>query len=321
MTPHYAFRSNPSGLGKAGPCRSKITTSRCGIVCLRACLVCLILFLGLYPPLAANASPGPSDGSMQARSGSSWFIDMGKYQQSAHSDLDCVKCHYQIRDSDRQHPDFSDPDFLKQNSITSFDYTACRECHPKAYARYNQGLHARAREEQERTASPQQKLEDTPPTCGHCHNVHTQVSNMSRLKLGKTQIENCGPCHREFEQSYKKNTHGKIGVNLENDEAAYCSDCHGAHKVISLNDEQQNLKACRRCHPQAEASFADAFIHSTSPALKLLGKENEDLRWKTNFVSVVRTLVIIVVVLFIIFFAVHSVLSYIREAHEKLRKK
>lgn len=328
MTPLYSIKSKPSSSEKAGPSRRR------DFALFAACFASLALFLCLCPSLAANAAPGLPEDSLQARSGSSWFIDMGKYQQSAHADLDCEKCHFQMRDSDRKHPDFSDPDFLQLNSITGFDYTACRECHPKAYARYSQGLHARAREEQalwtdyllppEKRRSTQEqnkKLEDIPPTCGHCHNVHTQLSNLSRLELGKSQMEICGPCHREFEQSYKKNIHGKIGVNLENDDAAYCTDCHGAHNVVSLEEEQQNLNACMRCHPQAKASFTEAIIHSTPPALELLGKDNEDLRWKTNLVSVVRTLIIVVVILFIVFFAAHTLLSYLREAHEKLRNK
>jgi predicted CXXCH cytochrome family protein len=334
MTPFYAIKSKPSGWGKAGPGCSRAKSS-CwpGLALLALFVFSLAFFLCPSSLLAAHIVPEQTDSSLQAGSGSSWFIDMGEYQQSAHSDLDCEKCHYQMRDSDSKHPDFSDPNFLQLNSITSFDYTACRECHPRAYARYNQGLHARARQKQalwtdyllpprERAAPQEPKLlQDTPPTCGHCHNVHTQPSSQTRVELGKSQMQICGPCHREFEQSYQKNIHGKIAVNLENADAAYCTDCHGAHQVIDLDDEQQNLKACRRCHPQANASFTEAIIHSTPAALELLGQEHEDLRWKTSFVSVVRTLVIIAVILFIIFFAGHTLLSYLREAHEKLRKK
>jgi len=127
----------------------------------------------------------------------------------------------------------------------------------------------------------------------------------------------CGTCHPEHAATYLSNIHGKMGVHLKNPDSAFCTDCHGAHNVVSLSDKAQALAVCRRCHPKADARFADVVIHDgmDRPASADAAK-NQSVLW----IDRVRTAAIAIVALSLVFFFGHSFLWLLREVHEKLRK-
>lgn len=256
-----------------------------------------------------------------------WFTSIQQYSQSAHGHLSCEECHGDMKENGTTHPDLDleDTAYLKEDATRKFDYTQCKECHPVAYERYLQGGHAEVLKEQAQL-SPEEfqakPIEERSPTCGNCHSAHAQQADMSRVEIGKRMTAVCGVCHPKMANSYLDNFHGKAAVNLGNEDAAYCSDCHGAHTINNLEKEQVKLSVCQRCHPEAQGEFANILIHSTLNA-KELDREEKDKDYVSSLKTVnkARFITIIVVILFLIFFFGHTLLSFLRDWHEKLRKK
>lgn len=113
-------------------------------------------------------------------------------------------------------------------------------------------------------------------TCDRCHGGDPAKENMDEAKapgtnfvgiLTKQQIaQKCGECHADVETMnfygiptdqlarYRTSAHGKLLFEHGDENAAVCSDCHGYHDVVSVNDPQSpvyplNLPGtCNRCH-------------------------------------------------------------------------
>lgn len=266
--------------------------------------------------------------SIDYETDTSWFTNIQKYSQSAHGELKCEECHGDMKENGQVHPDLdlNNTDYLKIDATRKFDYEKCKSCHPVAYNRYLKGKHAEALKDQQAKFSRQEMLDkplkEKAPTCGNCHSVHTQSAGMSRVEIGQRMTFVCGLCHPKRADSYLDNFHGKAAVNLKNDNAAYCSDCHGAHKVTNLEDKQEKLHVCQRCHLEAQGDFADILIHSTMNVQEV-DKNEKDQPYLASLKTVnkARLIAIIVVVLFLVFFFGHTLLSFLREWHQKLRKK
>ncbi len=280
---------------------------------LRFCAGVLCLFLAWFP-MQANAIPTPD-----AATGSSWFVDMNRFAQSAHAGFKCEACHGTMLEHGRKHPDVQSPDFLKKPATRTYDYSRCGKCHQVSFDRAMRGGHARAlAAELEKTDVETGSENRRPaPTCGDCHRSHYDRSKLSRVAIGKQMTVTCGKCHPEHTASYLDNIHGKLGVDLENAASAFCTDCHGAHNVNSLSKKEEALAACIRCHPKADIRFADVVIHASadSPTRTDDGK-NQSILW----ISRVRTAAVAAVALSLVFFLGHSFLWLLREFHEKLRK-
>lgn len=268
---------------------------------------------------------GNSWGKTAQPRGASWFIDMQRYAGSAHGTMGCQECHQDKFQGGIEHPDPDHPMFLKENVSRSYPFERCASCHGLAFERYQSGGHFEAKSAATNATTPEFEgliTTDEPPTCSVCHDVHYQQSGLSRVRSGQRQVEVCGQCHPAFARSYLKNTHGKAAVYLENDKAAYCTDCHGAHHVDALETEEANLEVCSRCHAQAQGQFADIMIHSDLSMQELAGTKNEATTAASlGIIKNVRVLTIVVVILFLVFFTGHTLLSYLREIHEQLRKK
>ncbi len=86
--------------------------------------------------------------------------------------------------------------------------------------------------------------------------------------------QSCGECHLEQKNSFLANYHGKAAVNLGYDKAAFCTDCHGAHTTISLEDKDVALKTCQRCHFDATPESSTISQPSKFPLLKSSEKGN-----------------------------------------------
>jgi cytochrome c553 len=183
-----------------------------------------------------------------------------------------------------------------------------------------EGEHAKAlsKEIADAGADGTELKKKTPaPTCGECHSSHYDRSGLSRVEVGKRMIAVCGRCHREQAASYLENIHGKVGVNLENPAAAFCTDCHKAHTVASLKEPAAALPVCRRCHPKAEAEFTNFVIHAS---LSGLPDSDSPKRQSILWIQRIKFAAIAVVALSLIFFFGHSLMWLLRELHEKLRK-
>ncbi len=105
------------------------------------------------------------------------------------------------------------------------------------------------------------------PTCANCHTAHT-VTEIDKDKF-MTQITiQCGSCHKNLSETYLETYHGKA-YTLGQLKAARCSDCHGAHKILNLDNPessvgQKNIVAtCKKCHENANLKFTGYLSHAT----------------------------------------------------------
>ncbi len=185
-----------------------------------------------------------------------WYIDVARFNASAHAGLDCSECHTTIsmKDVPDQHPN-ADP--INQDIVATFDYQACQRCHPQEYAAYMTGVHA---DVQEGKRKPQTDI--VAPTCGACHSPHYEPANQTRAEVIAYQVQVCGNCHAKERDSYLQNFHGKAAVNLADVKSAACTDCHGGHDVVSLKQTTDALTACQQCHPDASPNMAGFLIHA-----------------------------------------------------------
>jgi len=248
---------------------------------------------------------------------SSWFVNMKAFSVSAHTGLACQECHGSMTEHGGPHPNPADPTLLKMDIKKAYDYGLCARCHKKAYERYQQGEHGKKRKA-ELTGVDTAPPDRVAPACGHCHSAHYQKSHLSRVETGRNMVETCGACHGDQKKSYLENFHGKTAVNLGNDRAAYCTDCHGAHRCNSLNeDKKATLAACLRCHPDAEQAFADIVIHNST---KDLDKKAGEKKAFISHIHMAGTLSFSFVAIVLVCFYSHSFLLMLRKIHHKLRK-
>lgn len=248
-----------------------------------------------------------------------WFVDMNHYAASAHGSLRCEECHGTMMAKgggngiEKPHPD---PDaFRIPRTSTHFDYQTCGKCHKTAYTRFVQGAHAAAAEKEKTDGV---SLTSGPaPNCGDCHSAHYSRSHLSRGTTGQTMTQTCGACHPEQQHSFLASYHGKAAVNLGYERSAFCTDCHGAHTIVSLKDKKAALDACLRCHSDATPEFANIIIHDTTqdPGLKNDAKQ-AGLKW----VHALRILALTLVVAVLAFFYLHTGVLMLRKLHEKLRR-
>lgn len=237
----------------------------------------------------------------------SWYIDVLRYNQGVHGGLDCSLCHTSI-DLD-QHPT---PDNLDQNATELFDYQACAGCHPQEYEYHQLGVHAEILAGARPTES-----EYPAPTCGHCHDPHYRQV-LSRLEVIDAQVSICGQCHPSELESYLEDYHGKTAVDLDFADSASCADCHGSHQVLALDQPEEEIQACRKCHPAANDNMAGFLIH----AEKTLSPQ-PDQPHAREFVLLflVQGFFVVLTVSVLAFFYGHTFLWLLRGLHEKLRRQ
>jgi predicted CXXCH cytochrome family protein len=159
---------------------------------------------------------------------------------------DCHTSHFELKESDTR------------SSVNPKNIAAtCGNCHKGIYNEYFASDHA-YREE---------KGDIKYPTCATCHTAH----NMSEVHQDKFLSEitmQCGKCHTELTDSYLETYHGKV-YQLGYLQAARCSDCHGAHKILKIENPNssvapQNIVAtCQKCHADANEKFTGYLTHAT----------------------------------------------------------
>ena len=248
---------------------------------------------------------------------SGWFVDMQRFSRGAHATLKCADCHGDMAQNGRPHPDFKSRNFLQTAATRAYDYSRCARCHPDAYQHGQLGAHAKALAIEKQLKAAVLDAAKPAPTCGDCHSAHYAPAKASRVTVGQQQIAVCGHCHADHTRSYLADIHGRLGVDLQNQAAAYCTDCHGAHTVAALDKKEDALPACLRCHPQAGPEFAGYVVHAS-----VVAETEPDSDKRKALVWIQRTKIIaaVVVGLSLLFFLGHSTLWVLRELHEKLRK-
>lgn len=254
---------------------------------------------------------------------SNWFVDMSRFSEGAHTGLDCGECHTEMVEGTKKHPDPDAPGYLKTDARARFDYGRCKRCHLKAHERSLKGAHADAmKKQQEQANAPgaarKEKAPYPAPTCGHCHSAHYDRSQRSRLEVGRAMTDTCGACHPFEKATYLENFHGRAAMNLGRIEAAYCTDCHGAHDCVSLKkDAGTALSTCRRCHPDAGENFADVVIHYGA---QRLADEAHPKRPAILRIYIAGIVSLAFISILLIGFYSHSFLLMLRKIHDKLRR-
>jgi predicted CXXCH cytochrome family protein len=157
--------------------------------------------------------------------------------------------------------------------------TNCGKCHAAVYQQYMGSVHGKAL-----------LVNGNPdvPGCTDCHSAHHQedpTTESFRLKSPKL----CAKCHanatmmRKYNitpdvfNTYVADFHG-LTVTLfkkqhpdQRINTAVCTDCHGIHDMQEVTDANSSvvkenlLITCRKCHPDAAASFPDSWVGHFPP--------------------------------------------------------
>ena len=188
-------------------------------------------------------------------------VDADKFHASIHGGMfACVDCHKDVK---------SAPHDNTPAKIT------CAQCHADAQSAYDHSFHATARKPDG----------SAPATCTDCHgNAHTILpSTDSKSTTYHSNIPaTCGACHGQkflMEStgnsaqpfvSYQQSVHGQA-VENGSQQAAVCTDCHGAHDILPANDAQSlinkfNVPAtCGKCHAGVQTTYQQS-IHGQAIA-------------------------------------------------------
>jgi len=132
----------------------------------------------------------------------------------------------------------------------------CASCHRGIYKEFVQSIHFSA-------DGSKQNL----PNCTRCHSAHT-IAQVEQDAFMEEVTAQCGSCHAELAETYLDTMHGKA-YTLGYTEAAKCSDCHGAHGILAVNDPgsavgpRHVVDTCRKCHDDATARFTGYLTHAT----------------------------------------------------------
>ena len=167
---------------------------------------------------------------------------------------DCHTTHFMLKEDDERSSIF--PSNIPET---------CATCHKGIYDDYIISDHSITRE----------AGKEPLPTCVNCHSAHV-ISPSNQDKFMSEVTHQCGSCHEELSETYLETYHGKA-YQLGYLEAARCSDCHGAHNVLKVDNpnsmvgENNIVATCSRCHTGANYRFTGYLNHTThkdEPALK-----------------------------------------------------
>ena len=133
----------------------------------------------------------------------------------------------------------------------------CAQCHRGIYKDFIKSIHYATNDKD------REKL----PTCASCHSSHT-IGDVKKDAFLTQVTGQCGSCHKELGDTYLQTMHGKA-YTLGYLQAAKCSDCHGAHQILSVNDpnsavgHRNIVGTCQKCHADANARFTGYLTHAT----------------------------------------------------------
>jgi cytochrome b subunit of formate dehydrogenase len=189
----------------------------------------------------------------------SLFVDAGAYKASVHGDASCTDCHADI--AELPHAEALKP-------------ADCASCHDDVTKAYGMSLHGKALHTGIVEAA----------SCGDCHGApHGMLTsgNTNAPTYFANIPHTCGACHADAEKmskfhlrkeavvvSYDESVHGKA-LHRDGKHAAVCTDCHGAHALLSANDPASELfwqnipKTCGKCHDKIAESFWGS-VHGTA---------------------------------------------------------
>lgn len=181
----------------------------------------------------------------------------------------------------------------------------CSTCHPVEFEDYRKSIHGKALLEQNNGAAP---------SCFDCHLEHL-IPKTDDPKWKLALITQCGNCHAEQINTYRKTFHGKV-TKLGYATVAKCTDCHGAHTIQPPSNEASLLSArnilatCKKCHPHATTGFTKYYAHA-----------EESNRYKYPVLYYTYLFMTVLLIGVFTFFFTHTFLWAYRSLKERLNKK
>lgn len=135
--------------------------------------------------------------------------------------------------------------------------STCATCHEGIYKDFENSIHS------PRISAKDEKL----PNCEDCHSAH-QIKHIEQDQFMAEVTHQCGSCHSELSETYMETLHGKA-YTLGYLKSAKCSDCHGSHDVMKVDDPDSHVgfnrvvQTCQTCHPDANRRFTGYLTHAT----------------------------------------------------------
>jgi len=161
----------------------------------------------------------------------------------------CIDCHnsHMIL----QHKD-------ERSSVNKENIPAtCSNCHRGIFKKFIKSIHFSIDDDDKQVL----------PTCSDCHSSHT-ISPVEQDRFVYEVTQQCGSCHEYLAETYFETLHGKA-YTLGYLKAAKCSDCHGAHEILAVNDPNSSVgyknevATCQKCHVDANRQFTGYLTHAT----------------------------------------------------------
>lgn len=179
------------------------------------------------------------------------YVNANSVMNSVHSDILCVDCHTDLKDSDLPHKEEAEP-------------ARCDNCHEDAVNDFEISLHGQA----------MRKGDPLAPDCNFCHGNHNILPQDAKgSPIAPLQIPFlCGQCHKEGSkvslsknipqthilENYTQSIHGeglfKKGLTV----SANCASCHTAHLILPHTDSRSSIareniaETCADCHQKIE---------------------------------------------------------------------
>ncbi len=207
--------------------------------------------LGTSDCLACHNDPGlikTEDGKPV-----SVYINDAVFHKSAHSALSCTDCHADVQSIPHK-PVLAKP--------------LCGSCHTAEQTAYVQSIHGKAALAGSTAAA----------RCNNCHGSPHAIlpSSDPASTVYHSNIPNtCGNCHRQkFVMqasglstqvffSYEQSVHGRA-VSAGSQNAAVCTDCHGAHDILMAGDPKASIfkfnvpDTCGKCHEPQDHQYVQS---------------------------------------------------------------
>lgn len=162
----------------------------------------------------------------------------------------CTDCH-------TTHMELKESDSLSSVNPHNVSKT-CANCHVSIYEEFIKSDHSFMSNSAD---------EKDLPTCATCHSAHL-ISDINKDKFMTEVTDQCGTCHKKLSETYKDTYHGKAYM-LGDLNAARCSDCHGAHSILNVNNPNSMVgynnivNTCKKCHENATLEFTGYLTHAT----------------------------------------------------------
>ncbi|MEH6472303.1 MAG: hypothetical protein V7752_13730 [Halopseudomonas sp.] len=249
------------------------------------------------------------------------FVSETIKEHSAHNEVPCVRCHYDLHDEQDNY--CQDPKTFNDHLASWSPGAAadckqtqpptCVKCHTEIGDKVAESVHFE-KEGREVRLLDQQGEPLTAPGCIDCHNSHDVViSKQSKTSLNV--VEGCGNCHTNLMDTYFSSYHGKA-ARLGSEDSAKCFDCHGSHEMVALTDEGSPVHAtnlegtCNECHDKVNENFAGFMPHA-------------DYHDRENYPILFYAFWAMNGLLFMVFaaFGVHTVLWFYRSMAERKANK